>query len=126
MAISKTSAKFTKEGDTLNYTVAANGTAVKCGAFLTAAGCNCLALREIAAGTTGALKILQRGEVVTITTDDAIGQTNAGVAVYLDGNNLVTKSATRTVGESTVNNTLLGYTAGAVTATDLSFDIICA
>lgn len=118
MAIASTKAKFIKEGKTLDYTVAAAGTAVKCGDFKVVAGCNCLALWDIAVGTSGTLKILQKGEVVKVKTDEAIGATNAGVAVYLDSNMLITKTAT--------NNTLLGYTAAAVAATDLEFDVVCA
>jgi len=118
MAISKTSGKFTKCGQTIDYTIAAAGTAVKCGDLLKVAGCICLATSAIAAGETGALKVLQRGEVVTVTTDEAIGATNAGVAVYLTSGGLVSKTDT--------NNTLIGYTAAAVGASDLTFDIICA
>jgi len=118
MAITKTSAKYVKGGKTLDYKIALNGTAVKSGDFKIVCGCNCLAIFPIAAGTTGTLKVIEKGEVVSVTTDEAIGSTNEGVAVYLDSNNLVTKVAT--------NNTLLGYTAAAVGSSDLTFDIICA
>jgi len=126
MAISKNSAVFVKKGDTIDYTIAANGTALKAGDFVKAAGCVCLAQWPVAAGTTGAVKVLHKGEVVTVTADDKIGATNAGVAIYLDANLLITKSATSGSGESQVNNTLLGYTASAVAADDYSFSVICA
>ena len=115
MAISKTSGIFRKSGDTLDYTPSA---AVAAGKLIVTAGCNCLALWPIAANEPGTLKILHKGEVVEVTTDEAIGATNAGVAVYVDANGLVTKTAT--------NNTLLGYTRAAVGATDLTFEIVCA
>lgn len=118
MAISKTSGKFTKCGQTLDYSVASNGTKVAVGTLLKVAGCICLATSEIAVGTTGALKVLQRGEVVTVTTDEAIGTTTAGTAIYVDSSGLVSKTST--------NNTLVGYTAAAVGSADLSFDIVCA
>ena len=62
--------------------------------------------------------MLHKGEVVEITTDDKIGATLAGVAIYLDSSGLVTKTAT--------NNTLLGYTAAAIGADDLTFTVVCA
>jgi len=126
MAISSNSAKFVKKGDTLDYTIAAAGTAVNCGDFVKAGGCVCLAIWDIAAGTSGTLKILHKGEVITVTADDAIGATDAGVAIYLDASLLITKNATSGSGEATVNNTLLGYTAKSVGATDKTFDVICA
>lgn len=115
MAISTTAGIFRKSGDTLDYTPSA---AVAAGKIITTAGCNCLALWPIAANEAGSLKILHKGEVVQITTDEAIGATNAGVAVYVDANGLVTKTST--------NNALLGYTRAAVGSTDLSFEIVCA
>lgn len=115
MAISTTAAKFRKTGDTLNYTAAA---AVSAGAILKVDGLLCLALAPIAVGETAALKVLHRGEVVEVTTDDAIGATNAGVAIYVDSSGLATKTST--------SNTLLGYTRAAVGATDLSFEVVCA
>lgn len=126
MAISTQSGVFVKEGKTLDITIAANGTAVKCGDIKVIDGCNCLALWDIPAGTSGSLHIMHKGEVVKITTDEAIGQTNAGVAIYLDENGVVTKSATHTKGSGTAPNTLLGYTRAAVISTDLSFEIVCA
>lgn len=115
MAISTTAAKFRKTGDTLDYTAAA---AVKAGAIIKVDGLLCLAQWDIAQGEKSTLKILQRGEVVEVTTDDAIGATNAGVAIYVDSSGLATKTST--------SNTLLGYTAAAVGATDLSFEVVCA
>ena len=118
MAISTTAAKFRKTGDTLDYTVAAAGTAVPVGKILKVDGLLCLATTPIAAGTTGALKVLHRGEVVEVTTDEAIGSTNAGVAIYVDSSGLATKTST--------SNTLLGYTRAAVGSTGLSFEVVCA
>ena len=119
MAIAKTSGVFVKEGKTLDITIAASGTAVKCGDIKVVDGCNCLALWDIAAGSSGSLHIMHKGEVVKITTDEAIGATDAGTAIYVvAATGLVTKTAD--------NNTLLGYAAAAVGATDLSFDIVCA
>ena len=119
MAISKTAGVFRKSGDTIDVSVAANGTAIKCGDIKVIDGCNCLALWGIAAGESGSMKVLHRGEVVEITTDEAIGETNAGVAIYVvPATGLVTKTST--------NNTLLGYTRAAVASTALSFEIVCA
>jgi len=115
MAISKTAAKFRKTGDTLDYTATA---AVKAGAIIKVDGLLCLAQWDIAQGETGALKVLHRGEVVEVTTDEAIGATLAGVAIYVDGSGLASKTAT--------NNTLLGYTRADVGATDLTFEVVCA
>ena len=115
MAISTTAAKFRKTGDTLDYTAAS---AVKAGDILKVDGLLCIAQWDIAQGATGALKVLQRGEVVEVTTDEAIGSTNAGVAIYVDSSGLATKTST--------SNTLLGYTRKAVGATDLSFEVVCA
>ena len=115
MAISTTAAKFRKTGDTLDYTAAS---AVKAGDILKVDGLLCMAQWDIAQGATGALKVLQRGEVVEVTTDEAIGATNAGVAIYVDSSGLATKTST--------NNTLLGYTRAAVGSTDLSFEVVCA
>lgn len=115
MAISKTSGVFVKEGKTLDITPTAE---IKCGALSVVCGCVCMALWDLPAGKLGTLKILQKGEVVRLTTDESIGATNAGVAVYVDANGLVTKTAT--------NNTLVGYTAAAVVAGDLSFEVVCA
>ena len=115
MAISTTAGIFRKSGDTLDYTPAA---AVAAGKIMTIAGCNCLALWPIAANEAGSLKILHKGEVVELTTDEAIGATNAGTALYVDSNGLVTKTST--------SNTLLGYAAAAIGATDITFQVICA
>jgi len=115
MAISTTAAKFRKTGDTLDYTAAS---AVKAGDIIKVDGLLCLAQWDIAQGATGALKVLHRGEVVEVTTDEAIGSTNAGVAIYVDSSGLATKTST--------SNTLLGYTRAAVGSTDLSFEVVCA
>ena len=115
MAIVATAAKFRKTGDTLDYTPSAD---VKAGAIVKVDGLLCIAQWDIPANTTGVLKVLHRGEVVEVTTDEAIGATNAGVAIYVDANGLVTKTST--------SNTLLGYTRAAVGATDLSFEVVCA
>lgn len=114
MAIAATSAKFRKTGDTLDYTP---GEDVAEGKIIVERGFVCLAQRAISAGVSGALKILRRGEVVEVTTDEAIGATNAGVAIYVDSSGLATKTST--------SNTLLGYTRAAVGSTDLSFEVVC-
>lgn len=115
MAISKTAGVFVKEGKTLDFTATAD---VKCGDIKVINGCNCLALWDIPNGAKGSLKILAKGEVIKLTTDEAIGATNAGVAIYVTSAGLATKTAE--------SNTLLGYTVAAVGATDLSFEIVCA
>lgn len=115
MAIAATSAIFRKTGDTLDYTPSAD---VKAGAIVKVDGLLCIAQWDIPANTTGVLKVLHRGEVVEVTTDEAIGATNAGVAIYVDSSGLATKTST--------NNTLLGYTRAAVGSTDLSFEVVCA
>ena len=115
MAIVATAAKFRKTGDTLDYTPSAD---VKAGAIVKVDGLLCIAQWDIPANTTGVLKVLHRGEVVEVTTDEAIGATNAGVAIYVDSSGLATKTST--------SNTLLGYTRAAVGATDLSFEVVCA
>lgn len=116
MAISKTAAKFRKTGDTLDYTATA---AVKAGAIIKVDGLLCLAQWDIAQGETGALKVLHRGEVVEVTTNDALGATDAGTAIYIvDATGLVSKTST--------NATLLGYARAAIGATDLTFEVVCA
>ena len=116
MAISTTAAKFRKTGDTLDYTAAS---AVKAGDIIVVDGLNCIAQWDIAQGATGVLKILHRGEVVEVTTDEAIGSTNAGTAIYIvDATGLASKSSS--------SATLLGYARAAVGSTDLSFDVVCA
>ena len=116
MAISTTAAKFRKTGDTLDYTAAS---AVKAGAIIVVDGLNCLAQWDIAQGDTGVVKVLQRGEVIEVTTDEAIGSTAAGTAIYVvAATGLVTKTAT--------NNVLLGYARAAIGSTDLSFEVVCA
>ena len=115
MAISSNLAKFRKTGDTLDYTP---GSAVKAGDIIKVDGLLCIAQWDIPASTPGVLKVLHRGEVVEVTTDEAIGSTNAGVAIYVDSSGLATKTST--------SNTLLGYTHAAVGATDLSFEVVCA
>ena len=114
MAISATAAKFRKTGDTLDYTAGAN---IPAGKIIKVDGLLCIALSPIANGATGALKVLQRGEVVEVTTNEAIGSTNAGVAIYVDSDGLATKTST--------SNTLLGYTRAAVGSSDLSFEVVC-
>ena len=116
MAISTTVGRFRKTGDTLDYTAAS---AVKAGDIIVVDGLNCIAQWDIAQGATGVLKILHRGEVVEVTTDEAIGSTNAGTAIYVvAATGLVTKTST--------NNVLLGYARAAVGSTDLSFEVVCA
>ena len=115
MAISTTAGTFRKCGDTIDYTAGAN---IPAGKFIKVGGFLCLAQWPIANGETGALKVLHRGEVVEVTTNEAIGSTNAGVAIYVDSDGLATKTST--------SNTLLGYTRAAVGSTDLSFEVVCA
>ena len=116
MAITTTAAKFVKTGDTLDYKPAA---AVSAGAIKVVDGCNCIALWDIAANEASTLKVLHKGEVIAITTDDAIGATAAGTAIYVvAATGLVTKTAT--------DNVLLGYAAAAIGATDLTFEVVCA
>ena len=122
MAISKTSAIFRKTGRTLDFTPGAD---VAEGGIIVTCGLVCLAQRAIPAGTAGALTVLQRGEVVEISTDEAIGATDAGTAVYVTPAGLVTKDADD--GEDTPTAyTLLGWTAKAVGADDLTFEVVCA
>lgn len=116
MAISTTAAKFRKTGNSLDYTP---GSAVNAGDIIVVDGLNCIALNDIPASTPGTLKVLQRGEVIEVTTDEAIGATNAGVAIYVvAATGLVTKTST--------SNVLLGYARKAIGATDLSFEVVCA
>ena len=123
MAIAATSAIFRKTGDTLDFTP---GEDVAEGKIIVTCGLVCLAQRAISARVSGALKILQRGEVVEITTDEAIGETDAGTAVYVvPASGIVTKDADD--GEDTPTAyTLLGWTAKAVGADDLTFEVVCA
>ena len=116
MAISSTTAVFRKSGDTLDYKP---GSAVSAGAIKVVDGCNCIARWDIAANEASTLKILHRGEVVQITTDEAIGATDAGTAIYV-------VSATGLVTKTSTSNVLLGYARAAIGATDLSFEIVCA
>ncbi len=123
MAITTTAGKFVKDGQTLDYTPTS---AVSCGDLIVVDGAVCLAPWDIAANTAGTLKILQRGEVVSITTDDAIGATNAGVAIYvIPASGLVTKSA-NDGGNPATDYKLLGYAAAAIGATDKTFEVVCA
>ena len=116
MAISTTAAKFRKTGDTLDITASAN---IPAGAIKVVDGCNCLALWPIANGEKSSLKVLQRGEVIEVATNEAIGATDAGTAIYVvAATGLVTKTST--------SNVLLGYARAAIGATDLSFEIVCA
>ena len=116
MAISSTAAKFRKTGDTLDYTAGAD---IPVGKLIVTHGCVCLALRPIPAGKTGTLKILGRGEVIEVTTNEAIGSTDAGTAIYVvAATGLVTKTST--------SNTLLGYARAAIGSSALSFEVVCA
>lgn len=115
MAISKTSASFRKCGDTLDYTASAG---VAKGAVILAGGIPCLALWDIPKGTASTLKVLHRGEVVEVTTDEAIGETAANTAIYVTSAGLVTKTAS--------GATLLGYAAAAVGSADKTFSVVCA
>ena len=115
MAITKNSAKFRKGGATLEYTPSADvapGTLIVVGKLIG------LAQWPIAKGEAGTLKVLQRGEVVEVTADDALGETAAGTAIYVTSAGLVTATAT--------NNTLVGYAAAAIGAADKTFEIVCA
>jgi predicted RecA/RadA family phage recombinase len=121
MAISTTKGKFRKTGGTLDYTASAD---VSAGDIIVVDGLACLAQCDIANGATGVLKILQRGEVVEVATDDAIGEVSANTAIYLDGDGLPTTSSDD--GEDTPTPyRLFGYTAADVGATDLKFKVIC-
>ena len=123
MAISKTSAVFRKTGRTLDFTP---GEDVAEGKIIVERGFVCLAQRAIPAGTVGALTVLQRGEVVEISTDEAIGATDAWTAVYVvPASGIVTKDADDG-GETPTANALLGWTAKAVGADDLTFEVVCA
>ena len=106
--------KFVKSGDTLDITPEAE---IAVGTIKKVAGLLCLATWTISANHPGTRKVLRRGEVITVETADAIGETAAGVAVYVDSAGAVTKTAG--------SNTLLGYTAAAVGSTDKTFDVIC-
>ena len=106
--------KFIKCGDTLDITPEAE---IAVGTIKKVAGLLCLATWTIPANQPGTMKVLQRGEVINVETAVAIGQTAAGVAVYVDSTGAVTKTAD--------SNTLLGYTAAAVGSTDKTFDVIC-
>lgn len=106
--------KFVKCGDTIDITPS---TAIAVGTIKKVAGLLCLATWAIPANQPGTMKVLQRGEVINVETAVAIGETDAGVAVYVDSDGAVTKTAG--------SNTLLGYTAAAVGSTDKTFDVIC-
>ena len=106
--------KFVKCGDTIDFTPS---TAIAVGTIKKVAGLLCLATWAIPANQPGTMKVLQRGEVINVETAVAIGETAAGVAVYVDSDGAVTKTAG--------SNTLLGYTAAAVGSTDKTFDVIC-
>ena len=114
MAISTTKVKYLKAGDTIDITPSDK---IACGAIKYLAGCPCIALFDIPANTLGSMKCLHRGEKVEITTDEAIGETLAGVAIYVTGEGIVTKESS--------GNTLLGFTDAAVSSTALSFTIVC-
>ena len=117
MSISKTSAVFRKNGLTRDITATEN---IEAGDIKIVDGLMCMAQWPIAKGETGVLKVLKRGEVVEITTDEAIGETNAGMAIYVTSAGLVSKS------DASGANKLLGYTAKHVGSTDLSFEVVCA
>lgn len=106
--------KFVKCGDTIDITPEAE---IAVGTIKKVAGLLCLATWTLEAGKPGTMKVLQRGEVINVETEVAIGTTDAGVAVYVDSTGEVTKTAG--------SNTLLGYTAAAVGSTDKTFDVIC-
>lgn len=122
MAISKTAAIFRKDCGTLDVTPA---TAINEGDIVVASGLVCLALSDIPANTPGALKILHRGEVIEVTTDEAIGATDAGTAIYVTPAGLVTKDADDG-GETPTAYALLGHAAADIGATDLTFAVVCA
>ncbi len=116
MAMSTTAGTFRKCGDTIDYTAGAN---IPAGKFIKVGGFLCLAQCPIANGETGALKVLHRGEVVEVATDEAIGSTNAGTAIYIvDATGLASKSSS--------SATLLGYARAAVGSSDLAFEVVCA
>lgn len=115
MAITKTAAKFRKTGDTLDYTPTAD---VEAGAVVKVCDLVCIALCAIPANTRATLKVLHRGEVVELETNEAIGETTAGTKIYVDSSGLATKTAS--------GNTLVGCAAKAIGANDLSFEVVCA
>ena len=117
MSISKNSAVFRKNGKTRDITATAN---IAAGDIKIVDGLLCMAQWPIANGETGVLKVLMRGEEIEITTDEAIGETNAGVAIYVTSAGIVSKS------DASGANKLLGYTVKAVGSTDLSFEVVCA
>ena len=114
MAIAKTSAKFRKSGDTLDYTPS---TAIAAGSLVVVGSLVCLAHWHIAQGEAGTLKTLHGGEVIEVTTDEAIGQTDAGTPIYVTSAGLVSKTES--------GNTLVGFAAAAIGASDKTFEIVC-
>lgn len=115
MAIAKTSAKFRKSGDTLDYTPS---TAIAAGSLVVVGSLVGLALWPIASGEAGTLKTLHSGEVIEVTTDEAIGQTNFGTPIYVTSAGLVSKTES--------GNTLVGFAASAIGESDKTFEIVCA
>lgn len=115
MAINTSKAKFVKCGETMNVKFTAE---VKCGAIKSVNGCTCIALWDIPANEPSTMKILHKGEVISVETNESIGATNAGVAIYVTSAGLITKTES--------GNTLLGYTAAAVASGDLVVEIVCA
>ena len=115
MAIAKTSAKFRKSGGTLEYTPSA---AVAAGSLVVVGKLVCLALWPIASGEAGTLKKLHGREGIEVTTDEAIGQTAAGTPIYVTPAGLVSKTES--------GNTLVGFAAAAIGASDKTFEIVCA
>ena len=114
MAIAKTSAKFRTSGGTLEYTPSA---AVAAGSLVVVGKLVGLALWPIASGEAGTLKTLKGGEVIEVTTDEAIGQTSAGTPIYVTSAGIVSKTES--------GNTLVGFAASAIGASNKTFDIVC-
>ena len=115
MAITSTKAAFVKSGDTIDVLPS---DPITCGTIKNIAGCRCIALWDLPALQRGTMKILHRGEVIRVTTNEAIGATDMGVAIYITGDGIVTKTSE--------GNTPLGFTAEAVASGALSFDVVCA
>lgn len=115
MAITSTKAAFVKSGETVDVLPS---DPIACGTIKFIAGCTCIALWDLPALVKGTMKILHRGEVVRIATNEAIGQTLQGAPVYVTSDGIVTKTSE--------GNALLGYTNEAVAADALAFEVVCA
>lgn len=115
MAISKSKAKFVKFGETMDITP---DTDIACGEIKTVSGCTCIALWDIPAKESSTMKILHKGEVISVETNEPLGTTSAGTAIYVTSAGLITKTES--------GNTLLGYAAKAVASGDLVVEIVCA